>query len=44
MVGYFVPSDLAYIRTRAMKRGEKSVGLATFLIGTALDIKPVLGI
>ncbi len=44
VVGYFVPADLAYIRTRAMKRGEKSVGLATFLIGTALDIKPVLGI
>ena len=44
VVGYFVPADLAYIRTRATKRGEKSVGLAAFLIGTALDIKPVLGI
>ncbi len=44
VVGYFVPSDLAYIRMRAMKRGEKSVGLATFIIGTALDIKPVIGI
>lgn len=41
-VAYFVPADLAYIRTRASKRGEKSVGFATFLIGSALDIKPVL--
>ncbi|MGH8530498.1 MAG: DegV family protein [Nevskiales bacterium] len=44
VVGYFVPADLAYIRIRALSRGEKSVGLATYLIGTALDIKPVLGI
>lgn len=39
---YMVPSDLYYIRTRAKKKGDSSVGLMTYAIGTALDIKPVL--
>ena len=40
--GYMVPSDLYYIRARGMKKGDKSVGLMTYAIGTALDIKPVI--
>lgn len=43
-VAYMVPSDLAYIRKRTLKRGEKSIGFATYLIGSALDIKPVLSL
>ena len=39
---YMVPSDLYYIRTRAKKKGDSSVGLMTYAIGSALDIKPVL--
>lgn len=39
---YMVPGDLFYIRNRGMKKGEKSVGLLTYAIGTALDIKPVI--
>lgn len=39
---YMVPADLYYVRTRAKKKGEKSVGLMTYAIGSALDIKPVL--
>lgn len=40
--GYMVPGDLYYIRNRAIKKGEKSVGLLTYAIGNALDIKPVI--
>lgn len=39
---YLVPSDLTYIRKRAVQRGEKSVGLASYLIANTLDIRPVL--
>ncbi|TXH05638.1 MAG: DegV family EDD domain-containing protein [Nevskiaceae bacterium] len=42
LCGYMVPGDLYYIRTRGMKKGEKSVGLLTYAIGSALDIKPVI--
>ncbi|MGH8429503.1 MAG: DegV family protein [Solimonas sp.] len=42
IVGYMVPNDLYYIRNRGIKKGEKSVGLLTYAIGTALDIKPVI--
>lgn len=42
LCGYMVPGDLYYIRTRGAKKGEKSVGLLTYAIGTALDIKPVI--
>src|SRR5699024_5494584 len=41
-VGYLAPSDLTYIRKRAVQRGEKSVGLASYLIANTLDIRPVL--
>lgn len=40
--GYMVPSDLYYIRARGKKKGENSVGLLTYAIGSALDIKPVI--
>jgi len=43
-IAYLVPADLAYIRQRTKQRGEKSIGLATYLIGSALDIKPILNI
>lgn len=42
IVGYMVPNDLYYIRNRGKKKGEKSVGLLTYAIGSALDIKPVI--
>lgn len=40
--GYMVPGDLYYIRNRGIKKGEKSVGLISYAIGSALDIKPVI--
>lgn len=40
--GYFVPDDLYYLRNRARKRGDKSVGLFGTMIGKALDIRPVV--
>ncbi|MCP5160011.1 MAG: DegV family protein [Gammaproteobacteria bacterium] len=41
--GYLVPEDLFYIRQRASKKGEKSVGLIGYHFGTLLDIKPIIG-
>lgn len=40
--GYMVPRDLYYIRARARAKGDKSVGLASVVLGSALDIKPVI--
>jgi DegV family protein with EDD domain len=42
LCGYMVPGDLYYIRNRGIKKGDKSVSLMTYAIGTALDIKPVI--
>ena len=42
LCGYMVPGDLYYIRTRGIKKGEKSIGLFTYAVGSALDIKPVI--
>lgn len=39
---YAVPEDLYYIRARARKRGDKSVGFLQYLAGQALDIKPII--
>lgn len=39
---YLVPNDLYYVRTRARKRGDRSIGLLSYAIGSALDIKPIL--
>ncbi|MGN6513192.1 MAG: DegV family protein [Lysobacteraceae bacterium] len=40
--GYMVPRDLYYLRARARKKGDRSVGLVSAALGTALDIKPIL--
>jgi DegV family protein with EDD domain len=40
--GYMVPRDLYYLRARARKKGDRSVGLLSAALGSALDIKPVL--
>ena len=37
-----VPSDLYYIRTRAIKKNDKSVSFPTYLIARALDFKPII--
>lgn len=41
--GYLVPEDLFYIRHRASKKGEKSIGLISYHFGSLLDIKPIIG-
>lgn len=41
-VGYMIPRDLYYVRNRARLKGDRSVGLLSAALGTALDIKPVL--
>lgn len=40
--GYMVPPDLYYLRNRARAKGDRSVGLLSAALGSALDIKPVL--
>jgi DegV family protein with EDD domain len=40
--GYMIPRDLHYLRARARTKGDRSVGLVSAMLGTALDIKPVL--
>jgi len=40
--GYVVPRDLFYLRARTQKRGDRSVGLLSATLGSALDIKPIL--
>jgi DegV family protein with EDD domain len=40
--GYMLPKDLFYLRARAQKKGDRSVGLFGAMIGTALDIKPLI--
>lgn len=40
--GYMVPRDLHYIRARAQKKGDRSVGWFSVMLGSALDIKPLL--
>ncbi|HET7369425.1 MAG TPA: DegV family protein, partial [Gammaproteobacteria bacterium] len=39
---YMLPRDLYYLRARAKKKGDRSVGLASVALGSALDIKPLL--
>ncbi len=39
---YALPRDLHYLRARARKKGDHSVGLLSATLGTALDIKPIL--
>lgn len=40
--GYMVPRDLHYVRARAQKKGDRSVGWFSVVMGSALDIKPLL--
>jgi DegV family protein with EDD domain len=40
--GYMIPRDLFYLRNRGRTKGDRSVGLVSAALGTALDIKPVL--
>ena len=39
---YMVPRDLHYIRARGQKKGDRSVGWFSVMMGSALDIKPLL--
>lgn len=40
--GFVVPRDLYYLRARAQKKNDHSVGLVSAVMGSALDIKPIL--
>ncbi|WP_411833278.1 DegV family protein [Pseudoxanthomonas mexicana] len=40
--GFMIPRDLYYLRARARTKGDRSVGLLSAALGSALDIKPVL--
>jgi len=40
--GYMIPRDLHYLRVRAQKKGDRSVGWVSAALGTMLDIKPIL--
>ncbi|HEY9130334.1 MAG TPA: DegV family protein [Dyella sp.] len=40
--GYMLPRDLYYLRARAKKKGDRSVGLVSAVLGSALDIKPLI--
>ena len=40
--GYMVTRDLYYLRARARHKGDRSVGLLSVALGSALDIKPIL--
>lgn len=39
---YMVPRDLYYLRARARKKNDHSVGMFSAMLGSALDIKPIL--
>jgi DegV family protein with EDD domain len=40
--GYMLPRDLYYLRARAKKKNDRSVSLFTAMLGSALDVKPIL--
>lgn len=40
--GYVLPRDLYYLRKRARAKGDRSVGMLGAMLGSALDIKPVV--
>ncbi|MEO8779356.1 MAG: DegV family protein [Rhodanobacter sp.] len=40
--GYMLPRDLYYLRARAKKKNDRSVSLFSAMLGSALDIKPIL--
>lgn len=39
---YATPQDLYYLRARARRRGDKSVGFLRYVAGQTLDIKPII--
>lgn len=39
---YLVPADLYYVRNRAAKKGENTIGLVGYHLGSLLDIKPII--
>jgi fatty acid-binding protein DegV len=39
---YMLPRDLHHLRNRTKKKGDRSVSLFSAVVGTALDIKPLL--
>lgn len=39
---YYVPDNLGYARTRSRVRGDRSIKLLNVLLGSALDIKPII--
>ena len=40
--GYMLPRDLYYLRARAKNKNDRSVSLFSAMLGSALDIKPLL--
>lgn len=40
--GYMLPRDLYFLRARAQKKGDRSVGWLAATVGSALDIKPLI--
>lgn len=39
---YLIPADLYYMRNRAVKKGENTVGPVSYHLGNLLDIKPII--
>src|SRR5690606_10333048 len=39
---YYIPNDLGYARTRSRVRGDRSIKLASVVLGSALAIKPII--
>ena len=42
LFAYLIPKDLHYARAHIKKRKDKSVSLLSYLVGSALDIKPII--
>ncbi len=40
--GFLITPDLKYVRSRGRAKGDRSVGLVSAVLGTALDVKPIL--
>ncbi|WP_255987971.1 DegV family protein [Chitinolyticbacter albus] len=39
---FLIPENLNQLRNQARRKGDKSVGFASYLLGSALDIKPII--
>lgn len=39
---YLLPSSLTQMRSQARKKGDKSVGLMSYVLGSTFDIKPIV--